>query len=121
MRAIWHVQSDITIDVEPDELIEFSKVSFHESIRFLVITAQFFGVMPLQNVTKDATKVHFNWRSFGVLYSLSNSIAAFLGFLFWVIKFGRDGLYIDKTGKIVSQFNNKCQRKNSLRINNENN
>lgn len=100
MRTLGKIRSDISIDVEPDELIEYSNVTFHESIRFLVITAQFFGVMPLQNITKDGKKVSFNWRSFGVLYSLSNSIAAFIGFFFWVIKFGRDGLYIDKTGKI---------------------
>lgn len=100
VRMMRKIHSDNSMSVEPERLQSFSKISFHESMKFFLITAQFFGVMPLHNISKDVNKIYFKWRSVRVFYALVNSAGSFLGIVFWTVKFARDGLSVDKTGKI---------------------
>lgn len=98
MRAMRKIQSEISISVDQEKPLEFSKISFHESIKFFLMTAQFFGVFPLHNIDKDVNKVHFKWKSIRVVYSVLNAVGAFMGTIFWIIKFGRDGVFVHKAG-----------------------
>lgn len=99
MRTMRKIHSETSITVESEKPLSFTNVNFHESIKFFLMTAQFFGVMPLHNIERDVKKMHFKWKSIRVFYSVLNAVGAFVGVIFWLIKFGRDGLYVNKTGK----------------------
>lgn len=46
--------------------------SFQESVGGLILFGQFFGLMPIVNITsKDETQLKFQWRSFRTIYSLT--------------------------------------------------
>jgi gustatory receptor len=66
-------------------VMEGLRGSFHESIGPVLKVAQFFGLMPVDNVAaKDITRIHFHWTSIKSIYSLvfliTGSIECLLSF-----------------------------------------
>lgn len=102
MRIIKKVKSEISIDIEPDKSLVFSKINLHDSIKFFIVIAQFFGVMPLYNIGNDYFKIQFKWKSLRVTYAVLNALGALISGLFWIVKFCRDGLYVDQTGEYTN-------------------
>ncbi|KAJ8940990.1 hypothetical protein NQ318_011724 [Aromia moschata] len=106
MKIIKTIKSEISINVEPDRVLAFQHRGLHENIRFVIIIAQFFGVMPLHNINQNIHAVKFKWMSFRLFYSIFNALAALVSLTFWIIKFAVDGLDIDKTAPMAFYFCN---------------
>ncbi|KAJ8930487.1 hypothetical protein NQ314_016714 [Rhamnusium bicolor] len=71
-------KSEVSITLDPDATIAFEHKGFHENIRFAIIMAQFFGVMPLHNIQNNIHEIKFKWKSIRLLYSVFNSVATIL-------------------------------------------
>lgn len=53
--------------------------SFHDSLKYLLFTSQFFGLFPLNGVlSADPENMNFSWCTFRTLYSLLISTSAIL-------------------------------------------
>lgn len=101
MKVIKKVKSEVSVNLELDKPLAFEHKGIHENIKFVIIMAQFFGVMPLHNIRKDFQEVKFKWKSYRLIYSVYNTAATFVSAIFWFAKFAIDGLVVDETGKYL--------------------
>ncbi|KAG5891349.1 hypothetical protein JTB14_034415 [Gonioctena quinquepunctata] len=113
MKVSENIKSDISIEVQQDRLPVLKQDSFHESIKFVIVMAQVFGVMPLHNISNGIDDVTFKWRSIRVLYSLFNTAATFISAGFWIVKFSVHGLIMDQTVQMLFYI---CNFLASLRL-----
>ncbi|KAJ8918493.1 hypothetical protein NQ315_008191 [Exocentrus adspersus] len=101
MKIIKKNKSEVSVNLELDKPLAFHQNGFHENIRFVIIMAQFFGVMPLHNIRESIHEVKFKWKSFRLTYSVYNTVATFVNSVFWVTKFAVDGLVVDETAQMA--------------------
>lgn len=51
----------------------------HQDLKYILLTAQIFGVLPVEGVTdNDVTKLKFRWCTFRVFYSIFLTIPTFV-------------------------------------------
>lgn len=51
----------------------------HQEIRYILLTAQFFGVLPVEGVTdNDVNKLKFKWCTIRVFYAFFLTVPTFL-------------------------------------------
>lgn len=99
MRLIRKMKSDISLTIEPSEILAYPQPSFHQTFSFVIVFGQFFGIMPLHGImTKDPQEIRFKWKSIRFFYAIYNVTGALIMGCFCIIKFALDGLMLDKTG-----------------------
>lgn len=73
MRPVQHLRLSANVTVlQPVTTVKCPDVeSFHRAIRPVMIIAQFFGVMPVQNVSSNCpSQLRFSWKSFRLAFSI---------------------------------------------------
>lgn len=90
----------LTIVLQPKSFVAHPEF-LHNTISFVILLAQFFGLMPIYGIRgKDYSNLKFRWKSLRFLYTVFNLSGAFTSAIFCCLQFAMMGLMLDKTGKM---------------------
>ncbi|XP_060517071.1 gustatory receptor for sugar taste 64f-like [Cylas formicarius] len=105
MRVLRKIRSNTSLTIEQDDPITIATPTFHESIRFALVMAQIFGIMPLYGTTVATTKklqdIKFEWVSLKMVFALFHIIGTLAAGVFCMLKMALHGFVIDETAIMV--------------------
>lgn len=92
-------KSRVSVIIESKPVV-FHPNSFHNTMSFVLLVSQYFGIMPLYGITnKDYRNVKFRWKSLRFCYTVFNMSGGFTCAIFGCIQFAKTGISISETGK----------------------
>lgn len=95
-----------TIKNAKNKLNKSSNNNLHESIAFVVILAQCFALMPVNNIIKnsDVSQIKFKWFSFKLLYSIANMAGAITLVVMNFIRYLSTGMHFGDLGTVCFNY-----------------
>ncbi|KAL1491553.1 hypothetical protein ABEB36_012132 [Hypothenemus hampei] len=99
MKVLRKIKSETSLTIERDhETMCFNRQhKFHEDVKFVLLLAQCFGIMPLENVGKHQQDVAFRFLSIRFVYALLHFGCVFATGIASVTKLAVKGFVIDET------------------------
>ncbi|XP_030761238.1 gustatory receptor for sugar taste 64e-like [Sitophilus oryzae] len=100
MRVLKKMKSETSLTIDESNangIVPFRPRHFYDNIRFALILSQFFGLMPLQGISKNVQDVKFKWVSFRMVYASVHVGCVLAMAIACIVKLAVYGFVIDET------------------------